>query len=290
MQKSSIIIFRILQVSAFSVFIGRSYQHLFWDGPYRELFWDPFYSKWLVEHLTTMGWDEYVTNPAGDLWFKKFVLAQGVFYALCAIVTVFIKKLPSWCKWFLIVGALDLIFLALIYMKDKFYHFGQFFEYSLQFGAPLFFFYLSKIGELSKNLVKWMKVAVALTFACHGLYAMGYYPRPEIFMTMTQNILGLEKAGVSRFLSIVGIGDFVVCIGIFLPIIKWVKIVLWYAIVWGALTTFARIIGNIYWDFPLESLHQWVYEAVFRFPHFLVPLSLLIAMRQKAEAVASPAN
>ena len=281
MSNTSVSFFRLLQISAFAVFLGRAYQHLFWDGPYRELFWDPAYAGWLVEHLTNMKWEEYVTNPAGDIWFKKFVVGQGVFYACCAGATLFIKKLPQWTRWILVLGGVDLILLALIYMKDKFYHFGQFFEYSLQFGAPLFLFYTLDRATISKNFILLMKIATALTFACHGLYALGYYPRPEIFTTMTQNILGLENEGVRWFLLLAGIADWVVAFCLFLPYKKWVISSLWYAVVWGALTSFARIIGNFYVSFPLESIHQWAFETVYRFPHFLLPLALILVLKKK---------
>ena len=279
MKRTDFSIFRILQISAAAVFIGRAYQHLFWDGPYRELFWDPVYMQWIIESYTSMGWDEYVTHPKGDIWFQKFVFFQGVFYSICAIATVFIRQLPKWSRVILIIGAADLIFLALLYMKDKFYHFGQFFEYSLQFCAPLFLYVYLKQGSVSNRLVLWMKIAVALTFTCHGLYAVGYYPRPGSFMTMTQNILGLESLGVHYFLLIAGVLDFVLAIGIFVTKNKALQALLWYGVIWGALTSFARIFGNFYWDFPTESLHQWVFESVYRFPHFLIPLVLVLVIK-----------
>ena len=275
------IIFRLLQIAAVAVFAGRAYQHLFWDAPYRELFWDPNYIQGLIEGLTSMTWEEYVTNPKGDRYFQRFVFIQGIFYSICTLVSLFIRKLPKWTRWLLVVGAVDLIFLALIYMKDKFYHFGQFFEYSLQFGTPLFLFYYLKNETLSNRLILWMKVAIALTFTCHGLYAIGYYPRPMSFMAMTQNILGLGSTGTDWFLNIAGLLDFVVSVGIFVLKGKAERVFLWYAVLWGALTSVARIIGNFYVDFPLESLHQWVFESIFRFPHFLIPLVLIVAGREK---------
>ncbi|MEO1262200.1 MAG: hypothetical protein AAFZ15_25565 [Bacteroidota bacterium] len=281
MKRVDISIFSILQWAAVTVFIGRSYQHLFWDGPYREIFWDPFYMQWFIESFTSLGWDDYVTHPMGDVWFQRFVFFQGIFYLVCAIISVFIRHLPKWCRVFLLIGAVDLIFLALIYMKDRFYHFGQFFEYSLQFGAPLFLYAYLKNDKIPNRLVLWMKIAVALTFTCHGLYAFGYYPRPGSFMTMTQNILGLEALGIHYFLLIAGVLDFIFAAGIFIARKKVLHALLWYGVLWGALTAFARIFGNFYWDFPLESLHQWVFECVYRFPHFLIPLALILILRKK---------
>jgi hypothetical protein len=125
-----------------------------------------------------------------------------------------------------------------------------------------------------------MKVAVALTFACHALYALGYYPRPGYYTEMTMNILGLENSGAIQFLLAAGLLDFVVAVGIFMPA-QWSKWILLYAVFWGFATAMARIVGNFYMDFPLDSLHQWAYQAVFRFPHFLVPLLLLLKIEKQ---------
>jgi len=112
------------------------------------------------------------------------------------------------------------------------------------------------------------------------LYAVGYYPRPQSFMTMTQNILGLESIGVHYYLLAAGVLDFVLSIGIFVTKNKALRVILWYGVFWGALTSFARIFGNFYADFPLESLHQWVFECVYRFPHFLIPLVLILILKK----------
>ncbi len=281
MVKNKLDIFRLLQFAVFAVFVGRAWQHLFWDAPYRELFWDPFFMKWFIEGFTSLSWEDYVTHPRGDIWFQWLVIIQGLFYAVCGVLTLFVKKLPAWARIILLVGAANLVFLALLYLKDRFYHIGQFFEFSLQFGSPIFLYYLLKHGVTSKLKI-WIKIAIALTFICHGLYAVAYYPRPLTFMTMTQNILGLDGVGTAYFLKYAGVLDFLVAVGVFLPN-KWSRPFLAYAVFWGFLTSIARIVGNFYWDFPMESLNQWVFEAVYRFPHFLLPLVLLIASSPKSK-------
>lgn len=281
MPSSKYLVIKIIQVAAFAVFAGRAYQHLFWDAPYREIFWDPFYFQGIVESILGMTWEEYVTHPEGDDWFQDFIRIKGIFYAICAFVVFFIKKLPSWTRVVLIIGGIDLIFLALVYMKDKFYHFGQFFEYALQFSTPFFLYVVLKKDIYHEKLMFWMKVAIALTFVCHGLYAVGYYPRPQSFMTMTNHILGLKEEATILFLLTAGVLDFVIAIFLFLPFRKWVLAALGYAVFWGFCTTFARILGNFYIDFPLESIHQWGYEVQYRLPHFLIPLALIIMITTK---------
>lgn len=269
--------FKVLQIAAFTVFLGRAYQHLFWDAPYRELLWDPNYMEWIVAKVLTMPWGDYVTHPDGDLWFQNFVIANGIFYLAMAAVVLFVKKLPKLFHSFLLIGAVNLIFLAAIYLKDKFFHVGQFFEYTLQFASPIFLFLVLRNFRKGR-LILFMKIAVAITFICHGLYAIGYYPRPFTFMTMTQNILGINGSQTDIFLSLAGIADFVVAAVLFLPK-KWSTPGLIYCVIWGFLTAMARIVGNFYWEFPIESLNQWVFEAVYRFPHFLIPLYILIELK-----------
>ncbi|MEK7258126.1 MAG: hypothetical protein AAB316_25445, partial [Bacteroidota bacterium] len=91
--------------------------------------------------------------------------------------------------------------------------------------------------------------------------------------------LGVDEQGAKLFLNVVGVLDFVVGAGIFLPE-KWARPVLLYAAAWGLATAWARIAGNFYWQFPLSSLHQYLFETVFRLPHFLVPMALYLILNQ----------
>ncbi|MBI5915005.1 MAG: hypothetical protein HY842_06480 [Bacteroidetes bacterium] len=270
----------LLKIAAASVFAGRAWQHFFWDAPYRELLWDDGLMQPLIENLTPWTWHEYVTNLAVDEAIQRWMVGLGFFYTACAVLCFFIEKIPGWLRWLLWVGVGGLVVLALLYMKEYFFHAGQFFEYTLQFGAPVVLLLAWRKSEVPARLVFWMKIAIALTFACHGLYSVGYYPRPANFTEMTMNILGFSQQAAVRFLNIAGMLDFAVAVGIFLPG-KWAKWVLVYATVWGLATSLARIFGNFYWSFPLDSLHQWVFQAAYRLPHGLVPWAVLVWMNQK---------
>ena len=61
-----------------------------------------------------------------------------------------------------------------------------------------------------------MKVAIAVTFISHGLYALNYYPRPGHFTEMVMDILGVKEATAILFLNVAGILDFVIAVGIFI--------------------------------------------------------------------------
>jgi hypothetical protein len=45
----------------------------------------------------------------------------------------------------------------------------------------------------------------------------------------------------------------------------------------------ARTWANFYFDFPLNSLHQNLYETFYRLPHMLVPLAAIFILFQLKE-------
>ena len=120
----------------------------------------------------------------------------------------------------------------------------------------------------------WVKVAVAVTFTCHGLFAAGvFYQQPPHFIAMTMSILGVSEPVARTFLQFAGLMDFVVSIGIFLPTTA--RYCLLYAVAWGFLTALARFAANVQWDALGLSLHQWLYPVVYRLPHAGLPLVAL---------------
>lgn len=277
MIKSEALRVRLLRYAAFAVFSGRAWQHLFWDAPYRELFWDQELMEPLLGVFTSMPWHEFAASAVVDDAISGIAMVIGLFYLICALCVLIVKKGNSRPATVVIAGSVSLFILALVYTKESFYHAGQFFEYALQVGAPYFLVLaLKKNPQTHKRLIWLEKLAIALTFSCHGLYALGYYPIPGSFLTMTMNILGTSEQEALLFLKIAGILDFAVAIGCFLPL-KWGRFVLLYAAFWGMATAIARIWGNFYLDFPLESLHQWLHEVIYRLPHALVPLALITA-------------
>lgn len=263
----------LLKWATFSVFAGRAWQHFFWDAPYRELLWDDRLMKPLIETVTPWTWEEYVTNLGVDKGIQYAMTGLGVFYAICAVLALAVEKWPTISRPILSLGAFSLAVLGLMYMKEYFLHVGQFFEYTLQFLTPVFLLMVAKQQGISPRTAFWMKIAIALTFTCHGLYAVGYYPRPGQFVHMTMQVLDISQENALTFLNLAGAMDFMLAIGIFLPR-KWALVFLAYAVVWGFATSLARTWANFYWDFWLESLHQWLFETVYRLPHGLVPLGL----------------
>ena len=269
------LLFRLVQIATIGVFLGRAWQHWRWDAPYRTLLWDEYWMSHIVSGLLSWNWMEYVQSPAVDQFIQGSIRGTGLFYLCCGIAALCIKKAPRFSRLLLWLGAISLILLALLYCKERFFSIGQFFEYSLQCGSPLLLIYLSKHLNPSKSILLLTKIAIAATFTAHGLYALGYYPRPVHFMEMTMNILGIEEENAIVFLNVAGVLDIIISIGIFLPW-RWAKYCLGYAVFWGLATTVARVWAYFNWEWLGAILAQWLHESVMRFPHFLIPLAVFI--------------
>jgi len=281
--------FKFVQLATCAVFLGRAWQHWRWDAPYRALLWDEEWMSRPVSTLLGMNWEVYITNMEVDMTIQSGIQAMGVFYFCCALIALFLPKLPVFFRYILLVGGSSLLFLAFLYGKERFFSIAQVFEYTLQFGSPFLFVYLLKHPTLSSSLILLIKVAIALTFTAHGLYAVGYYPRPVHFMEMTMNILGVGEDVAIQFLNTAGILDFIISLGIFLPW-RWSKYCLLYAAFWGLSTTIARVWAYFDWAWLTMILEQWLHESVMRFPHFLIPLGLFIYLHRNYKANKRPTS
>lgn len=270
-------IFWLLQMAAAAVLLGRAYQQLVWDIPIRELLWDQSVFGPVVR-LFGGNWDAWASSQTVGRWINRAVQLGGLLYATGLLAVVRINPRRKWTHWYLWACSFCLAFLAFLYMKEKFSHLGQFLEYSLQFGAPLFlvWYVRSEQAHLVPRLDWAIRIAIACTFTAHGLYAFGYYPRPGNFLDMTMAGFGVGEATANTLLWWAGILDFVASALLLLPQRQLQFVGLAYAVFWGFLTTAARIEAYYFLtDFP-TLLTQWVYQSVYRFPHFILPLVALV--------------
>lgn len=274
--------FRLSQLATIAVFLGRAWQHLRWDAPYRDLLWDEKWMGAIVSFLGYPDWQSYVTDPANDLRVQLLIKGIGWFYVLCALVALLIIRTGRAGRWIMRIGGATLILLAALYMKEKFFFFGQFLEYTLQWSAPFFLITFSRRMAVTDRTIFLLKLAIAFTFTCHGLYAVGYSPRPELFLTMVINILGVDNNTAVQFLNLAGLLDFIGSAALFLPWKKARMGAVAYLCFWGVMTTIARPWAFVHWEFLASGLTQWLHESIYRFPHFLMPLALLIYWWQQS--------
>lgn len=272
-----------LQILVFLLFLGRAWQGIFWDLPLRAFFWNQRLLEGWVERLLGMSWQEYATDVEGvDRFINNLNFSLGIFWLICAILALMMHWKKRWMAWLLYLGSFSLLLLSALYWKEKFLAIGQFFEYALQVGAPLLLVYLcfnpNGNGLRFRHLVRAL---ISIAFVCHGLYAVGFYPQPGPWIQWTMQMFFIPTdAMASNFLKIMGWLDFVAAALIWVPHKLTRNLSLWYCILWGFMTALARVTSNFYWDFPMESLHQWTYETLVRLVHGGIPLLLWIWERR----------
>lgn len=236
----------------------------------------------LVKFLTGWDWQTYATNLQVDRVILYIEYGIGVFFIVGAIASLLIEHRNTWLRYGLYVASGLLFFTTLLYWKDQAFSIGQLLELTIQWATPLFLVQHVKQDGLSERLLFFMKVAVAATFVGHGLYAFGYYPVPGNFVQMMITVFGVDEDVSMVLLKIAGILDFLLSAAIFLPWQSVVRVFLGYAFLWGLVTALARIVSHFYWAIPLQSIEQWGHETIFRLPHALIPLIILIIIsRQK---------
>ncbi len=271
-----------LRLATFLLFAGRAWQHLFWDAPFRALLWDRELMEPVVLFFRGGTWQEYATSTATDSFIQSAIFGFGIFYSFMAVLTLLVRgRMLIRLSWLYFLATAALAFLAFLYSKEKFYHAGQFFEYTIQFLLPLFFLFAVTGRIKLSGLLLYMKIAIALTFSAHGLYAIGVYPVPGVYNDMLISILGVNETAAKQMLMIAGVLDFIVSIGLFIP--RLAKYAAMYAVLWGGMTALARTWGFFYLDFPLESLHQNLHETFIRMPHMLVPLAVYLILLKKEQ-------
>jgi hypothetical protein len=274
----------ILRLSSFFVFIGRGWQHFFWDAPYRSILWDERLLTGTVRLLTGMTWDQYATNASVDHGIQTFIKAMGLFYFFCAAASLRIERRHRFETYALGFGSFTLVFLAFLYCKEKSFQAAQFLEFSAQFSAPVLLIAGLRaeseraIGFLSAGL----RSAVALTFASHGAYAIGIYPVPGEFVDMTILILKVKNQTALKFLELAGALDFAVAGALIRNFA--LPAACGYAMFWGIGTSFARIAANVSMASFSYDILQWMPELLYRAPHALLPLALLILARKPQES------
>ncbi len=266
MQNKSLV--SLLRMTAFFLFLGRAWQHFLGKTPYDTLYRSDKYLGKVVDWL--LG-DKNAPIAADVLY--NINTFFGVLLLLAACSVLLINKRKSYFKICIKIGWCILFLTAFGYYVDKFRVAGQFFEYSAQLVVP-YLLLLAVKYKMKKKFLFWAKFAIALTFVCHGLYAVGYYPVPGNFMNMMINSFGMTNDQAQLWLFIIGIADFIFAVGVFLPKGIW-RYFMYYGLVWGFLTAFARLWVNIDASFLDATISQYTFEFLVRMPHFIVPLILL---------------
>ena len=265
-----------------AVLAGRAYQHFFFRPPYTEIFWDEGLMKPVID-LFGLNWDVFLSGA----FVIVFQYAAGSILVAGLILLFLPKNLIVRFRFLFLLCGIILSFVALSLFKGNFYRVGQLFEYSAQVGCVfLLYHWLRPSGVVQKQFIWTVRIITVLTFLCHGLYALGYYPVPYTFSMMVwETFPFLSESATKQFLFFFGLMDLIAVVLILFP--RWNKLyksALWYCILWGTITACARVVGTYYSGMPFQSLHESVYEVVYRFPHAILPLYLLLYGMEKEKA------
>lgn len=281
MKSSEQLILTILRWATVCVFFGRGWLHLFWDVPYGTICWDEAWMKGIA-HGIGMSWLDWQDSPTVAASLLGIQRGIGILYLLLALLTAFLRTShPKVLGRMLWLGSFFLFLLAIVSWKSHMYQWPQLWEHTTQFTIPLFF-YFSLYRPPARRYQWWMRIAIAITFTCHGLFAMGWpYPTPGNFLQMTLNILPLDEDLAGSFLRAAGYLDLLVSVVIFFPTSG--RTALAYAIIWGSLTALARVVAYTDGVDTLIDLHRWLPETILRAPHALLPLVVWLIKTRSRE-------
>ncbi|WP_179019673.1 hypothetical protein [Winogradskyella forsetii] len=276
-------IISLVKLCAFTVFIGRAYQLYFFGGPYRAILWDESLLTPVVEGVFNYTWFEYATSSTVNSWIEAWTKLNSIIFFIAAIVCLFWNQIKyiRVKRFFVGLGLWLLFLLAICMVKDRNYDVLQLFEMSIQLTAPFLLWKNIKMNPQNKNLIVGLKLAIALTFIPHGLLAMGFPFRPGYFIDMTIMILGVNETQATQFLFMVGFLDVLMALLAFVP--KLSKYVLWYMMVWGFATAFARLVSGFNMDFISSTIHGSAYLTIYRLAHGILPLIVLLLEFKRTE-------
>ena len=241
----------------------------------------------LVKNFFHMDWKDWLAIKVSDN-IDTAIRAQAWIFFFFAAATL--APLRNWFMAIIfLLGSANLVFLAWLKYFDTGEGVGHFFEHAGQFCLPLIV-YLIVFGKGWRFPVSMVAgIAIALTFVCHALLAIDLpsetawlnHPRPGNFTEMTMLCLGLEsESRAGLILLVAGILDIAAALFLFLPG-RFRVASLAYMVIWGFLTTLARPWSYFDPEFAGDTLTRWLPEALYRVPHFGLPLCLLLALPRR---------
>jgi len=271
------ILLLVLRIGAFCCFAGWAWVHLYWEAPYGILLWQDGTYQWAERF--GISWDEFVGTGADDGVVQKWLARIGWLYLLGAALALTVRKKSRIQMLFLIGGSGLLTFLSYAKYVASQRQLPMFVEHGGQMLMPVILVLALAVGVRHRATVTTAIVALIMTFAGHGAYALGYlWPTPANFLGMTTLILHVESTTARGILYVAGVLDVLVCVGVLFPRLR-VGAAL-YAVIWGLLTALARPVAGMSVDLNYWGADQFLHETILRAPHFAIPLYLFLLWKQ----------
>ena len=277
------LILRFVSLSSALVFMARAIQMFVADSPYRILLWDEDLMKPLLENYFSLSWESWTGNVENEQIVRGIAVFSGLVFTAAALGCFFLvgknafsKNIRFCANLVVSFGLILLLVNYSLYARDKSNHTTEFLEYALQWGSPLLLISSKHISET--QLIRGAKILTGIVFFSHGLYATGFLYTPANYVSYVMGTFPVTETEAKFFLEIVGIADMVLALLILSESI--LKYSIYYFIVWGFLTTLARMYCNWHWDLWMISVQQYFHEMLVRFPHFLMPFAIWQSMKK----------
>ncbi len=265
-----------LRVGAFLCFAGWTWVNYYWEGPYGVLLWQE--STYELASRLGISWEEFVGSGADDGFVQTWISRIWWLYLTCTVLSLTVRQ-KSWIQMSgLVLGSVWLTLLSYAAYLSAQRQLPMFIEHGGQMLIPILLVLALALGVRHRATVVLAVIALMMTFAGHGCYAIGLWPTPGNFYAMTSLVLGVEYPTAQIILRTAGVLDFLVCIAICIPVLR--RVSAGYAAVWGFLTAIARPLAGMSWGLNYWGADQYVHEAVLKAPHFLIPLYLFLIWRQ----------
>lgn len=265
----------LLRLGAFLCLAGWTWVHFYWEAPYGVLLWHD--ATYEIASRLGVSWEQFVGSGANDGFVQTWMSRTAWVYLICTILTLTVRK-GSWFQMTgLVLGAGMLTLLSYAKYLSAQQQLPMFIEHGGQMLMPLLLVLSLALGVRHRVTMILAMVAVVMTFAGHGCYAIGWWPTPSNFYAMTSVILNVEFETAKAFLRTVGTLDFVVCLGLFVPWIR--RPAALYAALWGLATAIARPVAGMSWGLNYWGADHFLHEAVLRSPHWIIPLYLFCLWR-----------
>jgi len=278
----------VLRLGAFLCFAGWSWVHYDWEAPYGVLVWHD--ATYELAGRLGISWDDFVGTGSSDGWVQIWLGRIAWLYLACTVLTLTVQR-GYWLQMTgLVCGAGMLAVLSYAKFSSAQRQLPMFVEHGGQMLMPLLLVMAITLGARHRITVATAMVALIMTFAGHGSYALGLWPTPPNFYALTTIILNVEYDTAKTLLRTVGALDLIACIGILIPWTRRGCAI--YAVVWGFLTAIARPVAGMSWSLYYWGADQYVHEAVLRAPHWVIPLYLFIVWGKSfpSEALTAARN
>jgi len=268
-----------LRVGAFLCLLGWAWVHFYWEAPYAILVWNETVFSWVERGGGD--WEKFVGTGSNDGLLQQVVRQLFWIFLIAAAASFAARKCSIWKLIALLMGSLFLIILFYARYLESQQQLPILIEHGGQALMPIILVLALKFGPRYPLTQHVAILAVMLTFAGHGAYALGLWPTPANYFAMTKLILGLDFEASVVFLKIAGVMDFLICVGFLFTKLR--RISAGYAFCWGLLTALARPLAGMSFDLHYWGADQFIHEAMLRAPHFMVPLYLLVLWHPVSE-------